>query len=154
MLEGQGVARKPPAFSPAPVQAQAPLPQPHGHILPPRCPCGHRAATHSNAARIFTRKETFICLPGHRFEFIPRQGLAFRTRIIKEFASSFLNQILVRLPAALLLVMLQPFHPYTDMLHGKIPTMTPWSCTVHHVHTHAPKLLLPAQLFPLNVWCR
>lgn len=130
------------------------LSQPHGRILPPHCPRRHRAATHSNAAREFMRKETFICLSSHRFEFIPRQGLAFRKCIIKEFVSSFLNQILVHLPAALLLVMLQPFCSYTNMLRGKIPIITPWSCTVPHVHTHAQKLLLPAQLFPLNVWCR
>lgn len=111
MQEGQGVARKPPSFSPAPVQAQAPPPQPHGHILPPHCPHECRAVTHSSAAHEFTRKETFICLPGHRFEFIPRQGLAFRKCVIKEFVSSFLNQILVHLPAALLLVTLQAFQP-------------------------------------------
>lgn len=117
----KGLQGNSPSCSPAPVQVQAPLSQ-LPPILPPHCPREHRAATHSNAARKFTRKETF--LSGHRFEIISRQGLAFGKCVIKEFVGSFLNEALVQLTAALL-IMLQLFHPYANMLYGKIPSVTP-----------------------------
>lgn len=107
VLEGQRAARRTPSFTPVPVQAQAPQPQPHRYITAP--------VIHSYAAHEFMRKETSGQLPGHRF--IPRQGLAFRKCIIREFRSqnSFLNQISVRLSAALLLVMLHQRAAWSDI---------------------------------------
>jgi len=147
MVEGQGVARKPPVLLPSSGAGARPsVPAPRAHPA-------SSLPTQAQGSE-FTGEETFVCLSGHRFEFIPRQGLAFRKQVIKEFVSSFLNQILLHLLAALLRVMLQPLCPCTNKLHGRIPTMTPRSCTAHHVHTHAQKLLLPAQLLPRNAWCR
>lgn len=85
-------------------------PSPAGTSCLPTAP-----GIHSHAAREFMRKETSRQLPGLRF--IPRQGLAFRKRIIREFCNqnSFLNQILVRLPAALLLIMLHQCDAWSDI---------------------------------------
>lgn len=73
-------------------------------------------------------EETCSHLPGPRYEFIPRQGLASREHSIKEFFSSFLSQRWVHLSAALLLVMSHPFHHEAA---GGIPAMTPCSCSRH-----------------------
>lgn len=61
-------------------------------------------ANHQPTPHKFTGEEICTRLPGPRFEFIPRQGLASRERSIKEFFSNFLNQKWAHLSAALLLV--------------------------------------------------